>query len=223
MIDQIDEAGYLTVPLLEIANRLGVALARVEHVLGIIQTFDPTGVGARSLSECLALQAKEADRYDPCMERLIDNLDLVARGDLARLKRICDVDDEDLADMIRELRGYDPKPGCRYGGEAMQAVIPVIFVARRKTGWAIEINATTLPRLLVNRGYAMAPAVGGIRSTGVGIKAPLSECLASCAPTGWSIASGARPSASARSSRSRRRSSSSRRRSSSTAFRTSSR
>jgi len=176
LIDQIDETGYLTVPLLEIANRLGVALARVEHVLAIIQTFDPTGVGARTLSECLALQAKEADRYDPCMARLIDNLDLVARGDLARLKRICDVDDEDLADMIRELRGYDPKPGCRYGGEAMQAVVPDIFVAQRKGGWAIEINAATLPRLLVNRGYYVELS-GGHQDKAS--KAWLSECLAS--------------------------------------------
>jgi len=176
LIDQIDETGYLTVPLLEVANRLGVALARVEEVLDIIQTFDPTGVGARSLSECLALQAKEADRYDPCMARLIDNLELVARGDMARLKRICDVDDEDLADMIRELRNYDPKPGCRYGGEAMQAVVPDIFVARRKTGWAIEINAATLPRLLVNRGYYVELS-GGQQDKAS--KAWLSECLAS--------------------------------------------
>jgi len=176
LIDQIDEAGYMTVPLLEVANRLGVALARVEHVLGIIQTFDPTGVGARSLSECLALQAKEADRYDPCMARLIDNLELVARGDMARLKRLCDVDDEDLADMIRELRGYDPKPGCRYGGEAMQAVVPDVFVAKRKTGWAIEINAATLPRLLVNRGYYVELS-GGQQDKAS--KAWLSECLAS--------------------------------------------
>ena len=176
LIDQIDETGYLTVQLLEIANRLGVPLARVEQVLSIIQTFDPTGIGARSLSECLALQAKEADRYDPCMARLIDNLELVARGDMARLRRICDVDDEDLADMIRELRGYDPKPGCRFGGEAMQAVVPDIFVAQRKGGWAIEINAATLPRLLVNRGYYVELS-GGHQDKAS--KAWLSECLAS--------------------------------------------
>jgi RNA polymerase sigma-54 factor len=157
LIDQIDECGYLTVPLLEIANRLGVALSRVEHVLGLIQTFEPTGVGARDLAECLKLQAIEADRYDPCMARLIDHLDLLARGELTRLKRLCNVDDEDMADMIRELRGYDPKPGCRFGGEPAQAVTPDIFIARRrvggKDGWGIEINAATLPRLLVNRGY----------------------------------------------------------------------
>jgi RNA polymerase sigma-54 factor len=176
LIDQIDECGYLTVPLLEVANRLEVPLARVEAVLAIIHTFDPTGVGARNLAECLALQAKEADRYDPCMARLIDNLDLVARGDLARLRRICNVDDEDLADMIRELRGYDPKPGCRFGGEPVQSVTPDIFVARRSGGWAVEINAATLPRLLVNRAYYAEISTGPQDKTS---KAWLSDMLAS--------------------------------------------
>jgi len=141
------------VPLLDIANRLGTSLARVEQVLRQIQTLDPTGVGARDLAACIALQAKEADRYDPCMARLIDNLDLLARGDLTRLKRMCGVDDEDMADMIRELRGYDPKPGCRHGGEPALAVTPDLFVARTKTGWGIELNSATLPRVLVNRRY----------------------------------------------------------------------
>lgn len=153
LIDQIDDCGYLTAPLLDIATRLGVPLARVEAVLATIQTFDPTGVGARDLAECLALQAREVDRYDPCMARLLDHLDLLARGDLARLRRICNVDEEDLADMIRELRGYDPKPGCRFGGEPSQPVVPDLYVARRKDGWGIEINAATLPRVLVNRTY----------------------------------------------------------------------
>ncbi|TPG41356.1 RNA polymerase sigma-54 factor [Sphingomonas koreensis] len=176
MIDQIDECGYLTASLLDIANRLGVPLVRVEAMLRVIQTFDPTGVGARDLAECLALQAKDADRYDPCMARLIDNLDLVARGDLARLKRICGVDDEDMADMIRELRDYDPRPGCAFGGEPAQAVTPDVFVARRATGWAIEINAATLPRVLVNRSYYTELATGKQDKAS---KAWLSDCLAS--------------------------------------------
>ena len=176
LIDQIDETGYLGVPLREIAERLGVPLARVERVLAIIQTFDPTGVGARDLAECLMLQAKEADRYDPCMARLIEHLDLLARGELTRLKRICQVDDEDMADMIRELRGYDPKPGCRYGGEPPQAVVPDLFVARTKAGWGIEINSATLPRVLVNRSYYTELA-GGQQDKAS--KAWLSDCLAS--------------------------------------------
>ena len=176
LIDQIDEAGYLRAHLLDIASRLGVPLARVEAVLAIVQTFDPTGVGARDLAECLALQAKEADRSDPCMARLIDNLDLLARGDLARLKRMCGVDDDDMADMIRELRGYDPKPGCRFGGEPAQTVVPDLFVTRTKAGWQIELNAATLPRVLVNRRYHAQLSAG---SQDKASKAWLGDMLAS--------------------------------------------
>ena len=176
LIDQIDEIGYLRADLLDVSQRLGVALAEVEAVLGVIHGFDPTGVGARNLAECLAIQAREADRYDPCMAALIDNLESVARGDMARLRKICRVDDEDLADMIRELRDYDPKPGCRFGGEPSQAVVPDLFVARRANGWGIEINAATLPRVLVNRAYYVELSGGKQDKSS---KAWLSDMLAS--------------------------------------------
>ena len=176
LIGQIDEAGYLTGDLAEIAQRLGVPLGEVERVLGAVQTFDPTGVGARNLAECLALQAKEADRYDPCMARLIANLDLLAAGKLQNLKRICQVDDEDLADMIRELRGYDPKPGLKFGAARTETVVPDIFVAKRPIGWAIELNAATLPKLLVNRTYYTELASGPQTKAS---KAWLTDCLAS--------------------------------------------
>ena len=114
IIEQVEETGYFHGPLLDIAQQLGAPLAEVERVLAIVQTFDPAGIAARNLAECLALQAKDANRYDPAMARLIDNLDYLAKGNLAALKRICGVDDEDMADMIRELRAYDPKPGCRF-------------------------------------------------------------------------------------------------------------
>jgi RNA polymerase sigma-54 factor len=154
LIGQLDEAGYLTVPLREVAGDLGISLAEAERGLAVVQSLDPTGVGARTLSECLALQAKEADRYDPCMERLIANLDLVARGEFARLKRMCDVDDEDFADMLAELRGYDPKPGLRIGGGEREPVVPDILVtAGPKGSWTIAVNEATLPRLVVNRRY----------------------------------------------------------------------
>src|SRR3546814_12553016 len=107
----MDEAGYLEANLLETAYRLNVALNEVKAVLGVIHTFDPTGVGARSLAECIALQAKEADRYDPAMARLIDNRELLGRGALPQLKRICGVDDAAMADLIRDIRAYDPNPG----------------------------------------------------------------------------------------------------------------
>jgi RNA polymerase sigma-54 factor len=177
IVEQIDETGYLLASTLELATRLGVPLAEVERVLGVIQTFDPTGIAARSLAECLALQAKEADRYDPAMARLIDNLDYLAKGNFPALKRICGVDDDDLGDMIRELRAYDPKPGCRFSGvsDRVEAAVPDVFVARRGFGWAIELNSATLPRLLVNRRYYAELTGGADRRS----KAWLSECLAS--------------------------------------------
>jgi len=154
IIGQLDEAGYLPVPLRDIAEDLGIPLAEAEDALVLVQSLDPTGVGATSLSECIALQAREADRYDPAMARMIDNLDLVARGEFARLKRICGVDDEDLADMLAELRGYDPKPGLKFGGGEGAPVTPDILVtARDDGGWNIALNQATLPRLVVNRTY----------------------------------------------------------------------
>jgi RNA polymerase sigma-54 factor len=176
IIEQVDETGYLLASTLDLAGRLGVPLAEVERILAIVQGFDPTGVAARSLAECLALQAREADRYDPAMARLIDNLDYLAKGNFSALKRICGVDDEDMGDMVRELRAYDPKPGCRFAGSGrVEAAVPDVFVARRGFGWAIELNSATLPRLLVNRRYYAELTDGADRRS----KAWLSECLAS--------------------------------------------
>ena len=154
IIGALDEAGYFIGDLHAIAAELDIAAAEVERALALVQTLDPTGVGARSLAECLALQAKEADRYDPCMARLIDNLELLARGDISRLMRMCDVDEEDFADMLAELRSYDPKPGCRFGGSAESAIVPDVLIAPgAKEGWDIRLNEDSLPRLVVNRSY----------------------------------------------------------------------
>jgi RNA polymerase sigma-54 factor len=177
IIDQVEETGYLHASLLDIAQKLGAPLHEVERVLGVIQTFDPAGVAARNLAECLALQAKDANRYDPCMARLIDNLDYLAKGNLAALKRICGVDDEDMADMIRELRAYDPKPGCRFmASERVNAIVPDVFITRRGAGWGVELNSATLPRLLVNRSYYNELASGPQDRKS---KAWLNECLQS--------------------------------------------
>jgi RNA polymerase sigma-54 factor len=154
LIGLLDETGYLATPLREVAADLDVPVAEVERALAVVQSLDPTGVGARGLSECLALQAKEVDRYDPCMARLIDNLELVARGEFARLKRMCDVDDEDFADMLTELRGYDPKPGLKFGASEREPVVPDILITpAAKDGWTVALNEATLPRLVVNRSY----------------------------------------------------------------------
>jgi RNA polymerase sigma-54 factor len=176
LIGQIDEAGYLEANLLETAHGFSVPLYEVEHVLDVIHSFDPTGVGARSLSECLALQAMEADRHDPCMQKLLANLDLLARGALPQLRRICGVDEEDMADMIRELRAYDPKPGLRFATATATPVTPDLFVRPVGAGWAIEINSATLPRVLINRRYYVELADGPQDKTS---RAWLADCLAS--------------------------------------------
>ena len=172
--EMLDETGYLSVPLSDVAAEQGVSRAEAEAALAIVQDLDPPGVGARNLAECLALQAKAADRYDPAMARLIDNLELLSRGQMAALKRICGVDDEDLADMVRELRAYDPKPGCRFSNDATDSVTPDVFIRRTAQGYAVELNSATLPRLLVNRRYYQELRSGPQDKAS---KAWLSECL----------------------------------------------
>ena len=174
--EAVDETGYLAVPLEQIAELTGASLEKVQRALALVQSLDPAGVGARSLAECLALQAKAADRYDPAMARLIDNLDLLSKGRTADLKRICGVDDEDLADMIRELRAYDPKPGCRFSKSAAEDVTPDVFVRQTRGGFAVELNQATLPRLLVNRNYYQELRSGPQDKNS---RAWLSECLQS--------------------------------------------
>ena len=155
LVDAIDETGYLRDEIAEIAERLGTPAARVEKVLGKVQSFEPSGVGARDLAECLAIQLREQDRYDPAMQRLIANLPLLAKREFPALRRLCDVDDEDLADMVAEIRRLDPKPGRAYDGGPIQPVVPDVTVrAAADGGWHVELNSEVLPRLLVNQTYA---------------------------------------------------------------------
>jgi RNA polymerase sigma-54 factor len=175
IVEQLDTNGYLSTPLGDIAADAGATMSEVEGALGLVQDLDPAGVGARNLSECLALQAKAIDRYDPAMARLIDNLDLLAKGRLNDLKRICGVDDEDLADMIQELRAYDPKPGGRFNAEGSEQVTPDVLVRRTRDGYSVELNSAALPRLLINRRYYQELKSGPQDKQS---KAWLSECMA---------------------------------------------
>ena len=181
LAEMLEETGYLTVPLSDIAASTGASMKELEQALALVQTLEPPGIGARNLAECLALQAKAADRYDPAMARLIDNLDLLSKGRLKDLNRICGVDDEDLADMIRELRAYDPKPGCVFSAPIADSVTPDVFVRRTAEGYAVELNSATLPRLLVNRRYYQELKSGPQDKAS---RAWLSECLASA---GWLV------------------------------------
>jgi RNA polymerase sigma-54 factor len=154
LIDAVDEGGYLRAELAEVADRLGCGLTLVEAVLARLHGFEPTGVFARDVPECLRLQLQDKNRYDPAMAALLANLDLLARRDMAGLRKACGVDDEDLREMIAELKGLTPRPGAAFGGEPAQAVVPDVFIREGLGGhWHVELNADTLPRLLVDQRY----------------------------------------------------------------------
>ena len=151
----IDESGYLTTELGSAAQHLVVPVPVIEAVLKKIQTFDPTGVGARTLGECLGLQLKERNRLDPAMQALLDNLPLLAKRDMQALLRVTGVSGEDLTDMIAEIRQLNPKPGLKFGSEPVQSVVPDIFVRETANGgFHVELNSETLPRVLINSRYA---------------------------------------------------------------------
>jgi RNA polymerase sigma-54 factor len=154
IIDMLDPAGYVAGDLAQLAERLSCPLALVEQTLAKLQQFEPCGVFARNLAECLALQLKERDRLDPAMQTLLQHLDLLARHDRNQLMKLCGVDAEDLADMVTEIRALDPKPGLSFETVEVETVIPDILVSRRADGsWSVELNTDTLPRLLVNQQY----------------------------------------------------------------------
>lgn len=154
LIDLVDESGYLSGDLAGVAEKLGVPLEQVETVLKNVQTFEPSGVAARSLAECLAIQLRERDRFDPAMQALVAHLDLLAKREFSALKKICGVDDEDLAEMIKEIRALNPKPGLAFGSTVVQPIVPDVFVHRGPDGgWLVELNSDTLPKVLVDESY----------------------------------------------------------------------
>jgi RNA polymerase sigma-54 factor len=154
LLDLLDEAGYLRGELDGVALRLGCAAAEVARVLGRLQEFDPPGVFARDLAECLALQLRDRNRLDPAMQALIANLPLLAARNQPALLKICGVDAEDLAEMVAEIRSLDPRPGHAFDPPLAQPVIPDIIMRPLPAGgWSVELNADTLPRVLVNKRY----------------------------------------------------------------------
>ncbi|MFM8939650.1 MAG: RNA polymerase factor sigma-54 [Phenylobacterium sp.] len=161
LIDSVDESGYLRCDMEETAERLACDPPFLDSVLGVLQGFEPTGVFARDLRECLYLQLRERNRCDPAMIALLDHLDLLARRDLAALRRVCGVDDEDLRDMISEIRALTPRPGIAFGAEPLSPVTPDVIVREGPGGlWNVELNSDTLPRLLVDRRYFARVSAG---------------------------------------------------------------
>jgi RNA polymerase sigma-54 factor len=164
MLAMLDPAGRLPVTDAAIGAAMGCEEAMVAGVRARLQRLDPSGMFAQNLRECLAVQLAERNRLDPCMEALLDNLEMLARRDLRGLMRVCGVDSEDLAGMIAELKRLDPKPGANWDAAPPPVVVPDVLMRRLDNGeWAVELNPETLPRVLVNRGFH-ARAVVGTRS-----------------------------------------------------------
>lgn len=154
LIGMVNEAGYLTGDIADIANYLGTSKDHVARVLETLKTFDPVGVFAADLQECLALQLRERDRLDPAMALLIANLNLVAKRDFNALKTLCKVDLDDIKEMIAELKDLNPKPGHAFGSEPVQPVVPDVYVRAAQDGsWLVELNNDTLPRVLFSNQY----------------------------------------------------------------------
>ncbi|MEX1036229.1 MAG: RNA polymerase factor sigma-54 [Sneathiella sp.] len=175
LIDLVSDTGYLVGNLGEAAESLGCTDERLEAVLEELRGLEPTGVFAVDLADCLALQLKEKNRYDPAIAALLENLHLLAEGNLKELLAICGVDQEDLTDMIAEIKALDPKPGLQFGGDVAQTVVPDVFVQRRPDGnWHVELNSETLPKVLVNNRYY---SVINTKSRRKEEKEYLSECL----------------------------------------------
>ena len=166
LIEMVDDHGYLRGDLAEVADRLGCGIDRVEAVLAVCHGFEPTGIMARSVPECLKLQLIERNRFDPAMAALLDNPELLARHNLSALRSACGVDAEDLSEMISELKALTPRPGAGFGGEPAQTVIPDVLVRPDPAGgWRIELNADTLPRLLVDKRYHGVVSAGARSDT----------------------------------------------------------
>ncbi|MCW5774280.1 MAG: RNA polymerase sigma-54 factor, partial [Rhodospirillaceae bacterium] len=155
LVDLLDDAGYLSGDTTGLAESLGVTDAAIEAVALKLHGLEPLGVFARTLAECLAIQLRDRNRLDPAMQALLANLDVLARGDRARLMRLCGVDAEDLDDMIAEIRKLDPRPAAGFDAPPASPLIPDVLMrmAAGGQGWVVELNPDTLPRLIVDRRY----------------------------------------------------------------------
>ncbi|MDX1975630.1 MAG: RNA polymerase factor sigma-54 [Rickettsiales bacterium] len=154
LIDMVDDAGYIKDDLGAVATAFDIEVEEVQEVLALLQRFDPPGICARNLKECLSVQLRDKNRLDPAMQILLDNLHLIADSKFDELRKLCGVDKDDLKQMITEIRELNPKPGNHFLHEVTQAVEPDVFVRRLPDGnWHVELNMNNFPRVMVNKRY----------------------------------------------------------------------
>ncbi|XDZ64964.1 RNA polymerase factor sigma-54 [Alphaproteobacteria bacterium LSUCC0684] len=154
LTDLLSPTGWLDQPLDEIAASTSISLERLEEVLNTLQELEPAGIFARSLSECLALQAKDNGEYDQVMATVLDHIELLGKGEIAALARLADCSQDDILDTLRLIRSYNPKPGESYSNDLPPLGEPDVLVRQTKDGWAVELNRSTLPTIHIRENYA---------------------------------------------------------------------
>ncbi|MGH8218412.1 MAG: RNA polymerase factor sigma-54 [Steroidobacteraceae bacterium] len=162
LVDAINDDGYLTETLEEMAHTLRPEIeaepAEIETVLKRVQQLDPPGIAARSVGECIELQLRQLPADTPGLEVAVQiarhHLERVAERELALLRRELRTTDEELASALLLVRSCHPRPGAIVSGASAEYVVPDVFVRRTEHGWAVEINAATLPRVRLNQSYA---------------------------------------------------------------------
>ena len=154
LIEMIDDTGYFLSNSSDLVDTLGCSQSEIDEVLEQLQHFEPSGVFARNLAECLAFQLRDKNRLDPAMATLLDNLELIAQHKINELKKICNVDDEDMIEMITEIRALNPKPGLIYEQAIEQNIAPDVLMKETTGGsWIVELNPDNLPKVLINNTY----------------------------------------------------------------------
>lgn len=175
IIDNLEEDGYLRINLEELATGIGSTSAIFETALNLVQSFDPIGIAARNLGECLAIQLREKNRFDPAMECLIEHLDLLAKRDFESLKELCEVNLDDLLDMVDEIKALEPRPARAFDTAPINTIVPDIFVTENPDGsFGVELNSETLPKVLINQVYQSVVATKNQRAED---KAFMMDCL----------------------------------------------
>jgi RNA polymerase sigma-54 factor len=177
LADHLDETGYLRADVEEIAARFGVDTSHIEKLIVVLQGFEPIGLFARDLAECLSLQLRAKNRLGPGMKILLQNLDLLAKRDFHSLKKLCHVGDAEILAMLQEIQHLDPKPGTAFTSGVADCIVPDVQVDTASDGsWRIELNPDALPRVLINNSYYAKIAK---TKTSPAEKTFLSECLQS--------------------------------------------
>lgn len=157
LIDRLDEKGFLRYEFDDLVENIGAKPERLEAVLAKVKQFDPSGIFAKDLVDCFAIQLKERDQFNAPMQKLIENLDLLAEHNHKKLTQICEVDEEALSKMVGELRALNPNPAGDFDHFVVQTAIPDVLMRRipksEGGGWCVVLNNETLPRVLINQEY----------------------------------------------------------------------